>query len=448
MKKLKGFRLITNFGYRKFRLPNLLAFIGLKLFILSRKLSRKLVSFAIFLNPHHPLFRKKIRIIEENNCNTADKINIPVMGFAEGCKKLHQKITFLNTDQIIKLTKPQVINSDFYISPQYENNARLPDTYVAKLEDALIFGGTDLVLMRNSCALYDELAHNDKRAHEIKSPIIQKKSNSSVTLKYHDDYFRNIKKGIHFTKDHSCNYFHWLAECLPRLLLINQIQEANDVPLLIDSNIAPQQLDALEIMNQENRKIIKLENKNCYLVETLYYPSPLSVIHDNLQSPIKFNEDILYSPIALDFVRNFFLTKLKIKPRDGFRKIYVSRKKASYRKIINESKIEELMVSHGYEIVFPEKLDFTTQLELFSQAKVVIGQSGAGMANLLFVPKNCKNLIFMSDDKQTNLHVFHGFCDAIGIKLQYLIGKSEKNCSMHSDFTVDLKLLQDYLNNV
>jgi hypothetical protein len=447
MHNLTGFRKITNFGFSKYRLPNLLAYTGLKLFLFFKRVSRLLVRSAIFLNPNHPLFKQKLDIIESNKNNSSKK-TVFISSIPDGCKKLGQQITFLNASQTIQITKPKVINPDFRVSSRYETTAFLPDTYVAKLENVLVFGGTDLILMDDKQALYDELARKNKKTYEIKSPIIKKISRIDATLNYNNQYIEKIKNGVHFLKDHSINYFHWLVECLPRLLLIDQISEAKNFPLLIDTNLAPQQLDALKLINESKRKLIPLIRGNCYSVNKLYYPSQLSVIHDNLHSPIGYSEDIVYSPLALTFVRNFFLKKLDLQKPAGFRKIYISRKGSSYRNITNEKEIEQLMVSNGFEIVFPEKLTFATQVKLFSQAKAIVGQSGAGMANLLFAPENCKTLIFMSDDKQTNLHMFHALCEAVGLKMQYLLGKSRKNYSIHSHFKIDLKLLADYIHGI
>lgn len=447
-KNLKGIRKFINLGYRRYRLPNLLAILGFKFFRVSKKLSYFLVKSAIFLNPNHPVFWDILKNIDVTSSKSFKKINVSISSIPESCQQLNQKIFFFAKENTLQLTKPKVLNSDYHVSQSYETIATLPNTYVATLDKVLVFGGTDLILRENNCALYDELAHKNKKRYEIKSPIIQKISTKTVSIKYCDENIKVYHKAIHFLKDHSCNYFHWLVECLPRLMLINQLPETKNLPLLVDSNLAQQQLDALNLLNQENRPIHYLAKNECFLVDKLYFPSHLSIIHDNMKSPVCYSEDIIYSPNAMQYIRNQFLNKICPNENTGYKKLYVSRKGSRYRKILNEDELQELMTANGFEIVFPEKLSFKMQVKLFSQAKIVVGQSGAGLANLLFVPNDCQTLIFMSDDKQTNLHVFHAFCDSFGCKVKFLIGKSEKNCSMHSDFTVNLKLLQEYLNHV
>jgi len=37
-----------------------------------------------------------------------------------------------------------------------------------------------------------------------------------------------IEYGIHFCKDHSKNYYHWMIEALPRLSLVDSVPK--DIP--------------------------------------------------------------------------------------------------------------------------------------------------------------------------------------------------------------------------
>lgn len=161
----------------------------------------------------------------------------------------------------------------------------------------------------------------------------------------------------------------------------------------------------------------------------------------------------MYSSIAINYIRNNILKKnthLDTNKKLKCRRLYISRKNSNYRQLLNSNEIEELLVQNGFEIVFPEYLSFFSQVQIFSQAEIIIGQSGAGMANFIFAPKDCKILIMMSDVSQTNLHLFGALAKSLDMDLEYIIGKSiviRRKYSIHSDFYVDTKLLADYLND-
>jgi capsular polysaccharide biosynthesis protein len=54
--------------------------------------------------------------------------------------------------------------------------------------------------------------------------------------------------------------------------------------------------------------------------------------------------------------------------------------------VANEVFLEETLMRCGVDVVYPEQLDFETQVRLFSSAQVVIGPGGSAMHNILFSP--------------------------------------------------------------
>lgn len=65
------------------------------------------------------------------------------------------------------------------------------------------------------------------------------------------------------------------------------------------------------------------------------------------------------------------------------RKVYLSRANQK-REFVSEGKLEASLSEHGFEIVAPEILSVTQQIELFEQSKVIVGPTGAGFANIVF----------------------------------------------------------------
>lgn len=65
-------------------------------------------------------------------------------------------------------------------------------------------------------------------------------------------------------------------------------------------------------------------------------------------------------------------------------RIYVSRRGSNMRLLVNEAALERALAARGFEIVHPETLPVRRQIELFSGARVVLGATGAGLANALF----------------------------------------------------------------
>ena len=434
--------------YKKLTLANFFNGVAMRLFGLSRRFCSKLVSYAIALDPNRDLFKENLAKLVTKNDRFFKKLRKKKIAFysiPEGCQLLAQKINFIDINQTIPLPLPAVINDAFVVSQQYQCEAKLPDTYLAELHNTTVFAGTDLILAEN-IALYDELVKNPTERYAIKSPVVEKVLGDKLNLKTPRSSAKNIDCGIHFAKDHSLNYFHWIIECLPRLSLISELDK--NIPLLVDAHIQPQAFEALVLINTDNRPVIKLLRNKSYAIKKLYYPSQLSVVHDNYFLP-HYEKDAVYSPKAINFVRNTVLQRLNIDAPQPRRKIYLSRKTSHYRQLLNTTEIENFLVTQGFEIIFAENLSFYAQVQLFSEAKIIIGQSGAGMANFIFAPKECNVLMMLNDMPHSNLHLFGAIATVLDLNLEFLLGKTALilPCipAMHADFHVDINLLANYL---
>jgi capsular polysaccharide biosynthesis protein len=69
------------------------------------------------------------------------------------------------------------------------------------------------------------------------------------------------------------------------------------------------------------------------------------------------------------------------------RRIFISRRDATRRRLINEDRCWSLLESHGFERVFMEDHPFAEQVALMQEAAAVVALHGAGLANILFAPE-------------------------------------------------------------
>lgn len=71
--------------------------------------------------------------------------------------------------------------------------------------------------------------------------------------------------------------------------------------------------------------------------------------------------------------------------RSATRRIYLSRRGQSMRVMIGEAAFERALVARGFTIVRPESLTAAEQVALMRGAEVVVGASGAALANAVFL---------------------------------------------------------------
>lgn len=174
-------------------------------------------------------------------------------------------------------------------------------------------------------------------------------------------------------------FAHWVLDALPRFLMLDRVAR-NDLKLIVFGELNCWQEESLLLMGYEHYERIELGSRYVKC-EYLHFPSPVG-------------KPGIYSQLALNFLRKQ-LNGGAVE-RAGRRRLYITRRQAGRRRVVNESELEPLLLSHGFEIVETEHLTFRQQIELFADAEIVIGPHGAGLSNLAFAPSGCRVLEFFA----------------------------------------------------
>lgn len=74
----------------------------------------------------------------------------------------------------------------------------------------------------------------------------------------------------------------------------------------------------------------------------------------------------------------------------GPKRVYLSRRRTSMRVMTNEAALERALEARGFRIVAPETLSTAEQVAAVRGAEVVVGATGAQMANALFLPPGAR----------------------------------------------------------
>ena len=96
-----------------------------------------------------------------------------------------------------------------------------------------------------------------------------------------------------------------------------------------------------------------------------------------------------YNHFLINELRHLFVKDITSKPT---RKVFISRLKASRRKILNEDAVVEFLKTQNWEIHYFEDYSFRKQREIMSKTKYLISLHGAGLTNLLFMKEGGKVL--------------------------------------------------------
>ena len=200
-------------------------------------------------------------------------------------------------------------------------------------------------------------------------------------------------------------YAHWLLDVLPRFFAL-EFLPADEIRVLVSGPLSSWQRESLQMLDVDERQVVVL-GSNYLELETLYFPSYVG----DPGNPHPWGCEWLRSRLLPGTAGN----------TGRRRRLFISRRNAPKRRLVNEDELEQTLSLHGFEIIESDKLSFPDEVRLFSEAEAIVGPHGAGMTNALFAPEGCKILeIFDPQDVKANNY-------ALACLLQqeywYLVGK-------------------------
>jgi len=226
-------------------------------------------------------------------------------------------------------------------------------------------------------------------------------------------------------------WWHWLVDCLPRIHCLQQAYPDERIVLLMPAEMGSTFKSSLESVLPENFEVKYMPSKSWVKVDRMLLPSYVST-RSNGHVPYEY----------YDFIRSRVFASFNLPDRHvQTERIYVSRAKAAYRRILNEKHLMELLSLFGFRSVKPETMSFREQVELFHKADMVVSAHGSNWGNILFSGKI--KILVLYPDRTPNTHIFT-MAKALGQDHHFLTGEEP---SENSDFTVDLAAVRNVLEN-
>jgi capsular polysaccharide biosynthesis protein len=376
-----------------------------------------------------------------------------ILSVKEWCENNGLKYHLLLENQKLEIPKLILASEDDDSGEQYYGTVEIPEVYVAEVFNVKIIAGHQPIILDNSHTAFDDALHLSEARCLWENEVVLGLENKMLLLcspKEHE----YIDEGIALYGAASNNYFHWLIEHLGRFWGIEQLSPAyDDLPLLVDEGLHDNFIKMLSMVAPD-RKIIYLKREATYSVGKLVVPSKLSLMPMNLKMGESISwDDGVFSPVLISYLREKFGVEERVKANKNNRKaLYISRKNISGRKLLNEEEIETFLVNCGFEVIEPQYMSFAEQLEVFSQAKIIVAPTGAAVTNLIFAPSNITVVIFYTEKFTFFANIAHLIGQKhIGIISCLPIDK-EKAFYYQLDYRVDFddlkKLIAMYENNL
>ena len=130
--------------------------------------------------------------------------------------------------------------------------------------------------------------------------------------------------------------------------------------------------------------------------------------------------------------------------------MYLGRRSARWRRVLNEDAIVALLAERGFESVDPGDFSIEQQISLVADAEALVGVYGAGMNLALFCPRQTKVIELhyrRSDMREMNMTPI--LCSWMGQPYQEVLGIPNPSADVHHlnyDFTLTPERLKRALN--
>lgn len=169
--------------------------------------------------------------------------------------------------------------------------------------------------------------------------------------------------------DHwASNFYHWVAHTIPTLHALSQLNEP--VRLVLPEHMHPWQFETLELFGLASDAHIRLQQGRQYAFRALNY---ITFVNGSVDFAVSELSRAAYARLR---------EATGAATKSAGRRLYIERGGSANRHVPNEAELADALEELGFERVRPETLSLTEQIHLFSEAGMVMGMLGAGMANI------------------------------------------------------------------
>jgi len=269
------------------------------------------------------------------------------------------------------------VSSTDGLAGQYEPKQR----YLSEIPDCYIVGPSAVGIWDESDIILDTASGNIEKfksrfadffpltmCQELNFGNLDKQTTKSVSgpilslVPYQDQY-----------------YYHWLLEQLPKLRLLDlYTNKTGRTPkIIVPSNPPSFVIESLEMMGYSEDNVIFWDND-------IIHTDSLLVTDHRSYSP---HRDF-YAPSKTDceWVRDRLVNQVNHSNcGNALGRTYISRQEAVRgRSIVNFCELNNWLKKHSFNVKKFENYQFSKQVQIANQSKIIMGPVGAGMSNILF----------------------------------------------------------------
>jgi capsular polysaccharide biosynthesis protein len=335
------------------------------------------------------------------------------------------EVSPLSPEQVLRRTPPINLKPDDRRLFEHEFEQRIPATELLVMRN--VFASSDGMLFKSTRILPQSFAAASLlEAWKIRSRLKFLAQNYLLKTSR-----RLSADALWIVDDWSGGYYHWLADTLPRLYAMRE--RTAELTLLLPDRFQQREFvnSSLKPFNVRNVEVIAANEK--VFCPTLFVPMHTAPSGHH-------NENFMRG------IRTLMVEEFGDRQSETAARIYVSRRKAPKRRIVNEEDVLQAVMEFGFEILDAERLSFAQQVRAFSDARYLVSNHGAGLTNMMFMSAG-SNVLELRHELDRRYNCYFNLASALNLNYFYqtCAADTTQEDPHTADLHVDVQALRENL---
>lgn len=372
-------------------------------------------------------------------------VSAAIMSVPQWVARSGAALDWLGEREVVQVEDPPIFGEP----PKDRFAASVPGyvTYATTLRDATIFAKSSIILTADGAALNDTLA-DERFGRFVDIPhetLVAARAGERMLLDTGRYQLVEIDSAVMLSGAASEHFGHWVPEYLCKLPYLEHHPRFAELPIIVDSGMPAQHVEFLSLLVPN--RIVQIPAGVAMRCGELLVASPMTFfpVHMTPNHEVPPENQGGVATGCLRFIQERIRDRMG-QPEPQGRKLYLSRKNSTWRRLLNEDEIGAALAERGFEVVYPEEMSFTEQVRMFQSADVVVAPNGSSVVNAIHASTDLK-LVVLSQRSLFNWRTFNGCMRELGYDMT-LVCSEEGNEEKHSNYAMPLATLLDALDSL
>jgi capsular polysaccharide biosynthesis protein len=299
--------------------------------------------------------------------------------------------------------------------------------YIGALPEGWVIGQSFIPATAEGLAFVERYVHNPGRMalwdRSIPSDIVRAFGGSRLLTRSGGV---DRHKGHYLLVGNLANVGHWFLNHLARLWWLDRVPELSQAMIVVGANAWDSQLECLARMGIDRDRVLRIPAGRIAQFEQLWAPAMFYGAVGRV---------LYWWPAIVPFLRDGLRMQFAA-PRQ--RRIFLTRRAARWRRLLNEAEVIDELASFGFEIIDPGTLSIAEQIEIAGSAQIIAGAFGAGMMLLMFATPGTPIVEFKYGNIGNSMDLHPVIARAIGLPYFGVVGevRGDEPDQLKRDFVI------------